>query len=239
MPLCSSRKSSPVQVQSRAASARSWEKNLSGLDIWTLRNNTRIGDGSDQWRLWLHLHYSVWLTHDVVYIVDITHILLVLKILSTWWHTPLKTWSQKFHSANIKTHDSFLFFLGDLFPLQFGLGHCCWWVLSLSVGQELTWEVHLCPAPGAVCLASAVWVRRHHRHAQTTLHCGWLCLCPCYSPQFSPAVGRGGSDECKLCEDCKYSLYRLNIHSDVHLVRQTHVFNVALHSIGISRWEVS
>ncbi len=61
--------------------------------------------------------------------------------------------------------------------------------VELTVGQELTWEVHLCPESVAVCLASAEWVHRHHHRNQTTMHCDWLCLCLCYSSQFSTAVG--------------------------------------------------
>lgn len=111
----------------------------------------------------------------------------------------------------------------------------CWVV---SVGQELTWEVHLCPGPCAVCLTSAVWVHRHHHRNQTAPHCGWLCLCLCYSSQSSPAGGRG-KPRCKLCEDCKYSLHRLNIRHVMGTIHQTYVFDLALHFVGISWWEVS
>lgn len=58
----------------------------------------------------------------------------------------------------------------------------------LSDLQELTWEVHLCPVPGAVGLASAAWARRLRRQSQTAPRCDWLVLCPCYSSRFSPAV---------------------------------------------------
>lgn len=118
-------------------------------------------------------------------------------------------------------------------------------MLSNGVRQELTWEAHLCPADGAVCPASAGWDHRHHHRDRTTLHCGCFFLYLCYSSQFSPAMSRGEPEEGTPCECCHYS------QTDVRVIKnkttppqkkqnkKPHIFDLALHAVGITRWEVS